>query len=96
MLEDVETDLDNITIRTQKVIDGRLLPPCYYVNSIALEHGSTGTTLPGSIFLDGVSCSQHDSVTGKWLVNLLDGRRHLCVTTRKKTMRECGYRGWCI
>ena len=53
--------------------------------------------VPIALYQDGVAFQwdRKDGATGIWVINLVTGRRHLAVVTRKKHKCRCGCAGWC-
>ena len=50
-----------------------------------------------ALYQDGVAFQwdRQDGAVGFWVVNLVTGRRHLALVTRKSLKCRCGCRGWC-
>lgn len=78
--------------KLEQMISERSLPPCYFDHRVVLE--TQGPVLPLSLFVDGVPYSESDSCVGFWLINELDGSRHLLAAVRKSLACECGCKGW--
>lgn len=77
----------------RSAISGRELPECYYEHPVV--QGSADPVWPISVFIDGVPYSQTDGVIGCWVCDELSGKRALVFGIRKKSLCECGCRGWC-
>ena len=53
--------------------------------------------IPLALYQDGVAFQwdKKDGAMGFWFVNLVTGRRHLALVTRKRHKCQCGCGGWC-
>ena len=94
MQEGIQND-KKLLPKLAELVENRELPECYFQHPVVQRHFGTRPVIPYGIFTDGVPYSLTDSVCGFWLVNMVSGERHLCLTLRKRTCCKCGCRGRC-
>ena len=87
--EDMIDRLDEAVARNE-------LMPAYYNHRIVREELEAGrdAPVPLALFVDGVPYSEHDSIIGFWVINMITGQRFLSVALRKKVCCRCGCRAW--
>ena len=94
---DMETDTSLAEGLAEHVAGGA--PRAYTEHPVVVgpvaDGAPEGNPLPVALYFDGAPSSQVDSVPGFWLINLINGRRYLFCTLRKRTVCKCGCRGWC-
>jgi hypothetical protein len=73
----------------------QLLPPLFYNHEVRREQGALESDVGVGVFVDGVPTVRKDGVLGFWVINLCTRQRHLCAVLRKRSMCQCGCRGWC-
>ena len=66
----------------------------YYEHPLVMA-SEPGTVWPFSLYLDAVPFSKLDSLLGFFLVNEVNGARHLLGTLRKSSVCRCGCKAWC-
>ena len=71
------------------------LPPCYWEHPVVAASSEEEVVYPFALYMDGLPYSHTDGVLGVWLVNLISGVRYLTAILRKKSICQCGCRGWC-
>jgi hypothetical protein len=71
------------------------LPPAYWEHPVVAASSEEDVVYPYALYMDGVPYSNTDGVLGVWLVNLVSSVRYLTLVLRKKSICQCGCRGWC-
>ena len=94
LVEDVDDD-PVCRARLKEHIRKHDLPPCYWDHPVVAASSEEDAVYPIALYMDAVPYSHTDGTLGVWLVNLISGVRYLTVTLRKKSICQCGCRGWC-
>ena len=82
-------------LKLEEAIADNKLPPTYDSHPLVVDHGAEKPVWPVHLFVDGVPYSHTDSVIGWWIVCAVTSRRYFIGALRKKSICQCGCRGWC-
>ena len=80
--------------RLREAVASKALPPCYFQHP-TVRANPDELVAPASIYLDFVPYSQTDSLLCIWLVSVFTEQRFLFAVLRKRSICQCGCKGWC-
>lgn len=92
--EAVASSMTDASARVQfsGLLNDNAMPTAYTSHPLVQAHPGVR---PLSLFVDGVPYSEHDGVTGFWVVCEVTGMRWCCAVVRKHLLCVCGCKGWC-